>query len=152
MFYHCYGSAHSSVVAASIHLGLLPSDRIPTAEEFVKLPLYDKTDSYKIGYPFYIGTDNKGIDVFVIGMLNQEKIVVNALNSILTEYGLDPKLCLMVETLKLVNITTRVGGFLSRRLKLVSVGRPLTIYGIQKNYKKFIYLVEKVKAKLDNIL
>ncbi|MGB3963216.1 MAG: DUF3189 family protein, partial [Tepidanaerobacteraceae bacterium] len=33
IFYCCYGSAHSSVVAASIHLGLLPSDRVPTSRE-----------------------------------------------------------------------------------------------------------------------
>jgi hypothetical protein len=29
IIYHCYGGTHSSVIAAAIHLGLLPEDRVP---------------------------------------------------------------------------------------------------------------------------
>jgi len=42
---------------------------------------------------------------------------------------------------------TKVGGFFSRRLGLVSIGRPLTIIGIQQKYESFIALVNDVKMK-----
>ena len=53
----------------------------------------------------------------------------------------------MIDTLKNVNMITKVGGFFSRRLGLVSIGRPLTIIGIQQKYESFIALVNDVKMK-----
>lgn len=151
IFYCCYGSAHSSVVAASIHLRLLPMDRIPASREFQWLPHYDKTESFEIGTPFYMGTDEYKSDVYILGMASQRKLVKKAVLSFLAQLGLDTRDLMMIDTLKNVNLITKIGGFTSRRLGLISIGRPLTIIGIQQKYRDFIRLVAEVKRTEQNM-
>jgi len=74
IFYCCYGSTHSSVVAASIHLGLLPIERIPTSNEIKRLPYYDKIETSEIGTPFYMGKDEFNSEIFILGMANHRKL------------------------------------------------------------------------------
>lgn len=152
IFYCCYGSAHSSVVAASIHLGLLPWNRLPKAREFEVLPHYDKTMSFEIGTPFFMGKDELGAEIFILGMINQRKLVKKAIRSFLKYSGVDNKDVIMIDTLQNVNLMTKIGGFTSRRLGLVKIGRPLTIWGIQREYDSFVELVHKVKIKEREIL
>ena len=49
VIYSCYGGAHSSPVAAAIHLGKLPEERVPDAEALLQLPRFDRVDSEKHG-------------------------------------------------------------------------------------------------------
>ncbi len=147
IFYYCYGSAHSSVVAASIHLGLLPIDRIPVSNEFKRLPHYDKTESFEIGIPFFMGKDECNSDVYILGMASQRDLIKRAMLSFLTHLGIDTQDLLLIDTLENVNLITKIGGFTSRRLGFVGIGRPLTIIGIKQKYQDFIKLVDDVKRK-----
>lgn len=151
VFYYCYGSAHSSVVAAAIHIGYLPTDRIPSATEFINLPHYDKTKSSEIGIPFFMGYDNCGNEIFIIGMGRERNLVRKTIISFLKYNKKDIGNILMVNTLRNVNIKTKIGGFLSRGLGLVSLGRPLTIRGIQEKYLNFVDMVDGVKVKLRDL-
>ncbi|MFO7151622.1 MAG: DUF3189 family protein [Bacillota bacterium] len=148
IFYCCYGSAHSSVVAAAIHLGWLPEDRVPELEEIEKLPHYDKTASAEIGTPFFMGKDRKGAEIYIIGMASQRLLVKNAIVSFLQHSGVEPEDVIFVDAIPLVNLKTKIGGILSRRMGLVSVGRPLTIRGIQERYFDFVKMVKEVKRAL----
>lgn len=145
IFYYCYGSAHSSVVAASIHLGFLPADRVPRPDEFRKLPHYDRTNSFEIGTPFFMGKDEYGSEIFIIGMTSQRELVKKAIVSFLKHSGVNTCDLMMVDTLRNVNLKTKIGGFMSRRLGLVKLGRPLTIQGIREKYFEFVQLVDSVK-------
>jgi len=148
IFYYCYGSAHTSVVAASIHLGLLPSNTLPDASYFERLPHYDKTTSEEIGTPFFMGIDEYNVEIYIIGMTGERELIKNAMVSFLENSGIDTdEELMMVDALQGVNIKTRFGGFASRRLGLVKFGRPLTIKGIQENYHYFVRLVADVKQK-----
>lgn len=143
IFYYCYGSAHSSVVAACIHLGVLPQNRLPKAEEFIRLPHYDRTESFEIGKPFFMGLDHLGSEIYITGMTSERELVKKAIYSFLKSSGVNIKDLIMVDALKNVNLKTKVGGFISRRLGLVNLGRPLTIKGIQERYFTFVELVKK---------
>ncbi|NLZ54782.1 MAG: DUF3189 family protein [Thermoanaerobacteraceae bacterium] len=147
IFYCCYGSAHSSVVAASIHLGLLPSNRVPTSKEFLVLPHYDKTESFEIGTPFFMGKDEYDSDVFILGMASERRLIKKAILSFLAHAGLNTHDIMMVDTLRSVSFLTKLGGFISRRLGLIAIGRPLTILGIQQKYPDFVKLVAAVKIR-----
>ncbi|SJZ54308.1 DUF3189 family protein [Selenihalanaerobacter shriftii] len=151
VIYNCYGSAHSSVLAAGIHTGIVPDDRVATAEEISNIPHYDRTDTEEIGTVYYFGKDEFGFDVYIMGMKSSPKIVKRALLSNLRIFGIDRTKMILVDTLPYVNNLTRIGGFLSRGLGFVNLGRPLTIYGLQKSYKRFINLVKSVKKRLDHI-
>lgn len=152
IFYCCYGSAHSSVVAASIHLGLLPTNRIPTSREFTVLPHYDKTESFEIGIPFFMGKDEYDSEIFILGMASERRLIKKAILSFLTHAGVNTHDLMIIDTLKSANFLTKVGGFTSRRLGFVKIGRPLTILGIQQKYQDFVKLVTDVKKREQNKL
>ena len=81
IIYYCFGSAHSSVLAAAIHTKMLPEDRIPENQEIKDIPHYDKTDSCLIGTPFYFGEDDNSNQIYILGMGKAKKIVKNLINS-----------------------------------------------------------------------
>jgi hypothetical protein len=67
IIYHCFGGSHSSVTAAALHLGMLDKTRIPTREQLMDVPYYDKTSDEDFGSIRYMGTDEFGHDVYVLG-------------------------------------------------------------------------------------
>ncbi|MBP2071319.1 DUF3189 family protein [Thermoanaerobacterium butyriciformans] len=149
--YICYGSAHSSIVAASIHVGLLPNDRIPTFDEILSLPHYDLTEGNQIGIPFYMGIDEYDNDVYAIGAKSGRKIMMKAVRSFLKESGIGENEILLIDTLPAIGLLTKLGGMTSRRFKIISVGRPFTVYGIIKKYNNFLDIVNKVKSRLKEL-
>jgi len=144
IFYACYGSAHTSITAASIHLGYLPDDHVPLADEFNKVPFYDQMPSEKIGSPLYMGIDSYRNQIFSIGMKSSRKIVTNSIYSLLNINGVKKNI-IIINSLIDLNLFTMTGGFMSRRMNWVLIGRPLTVYGIRKSYRKLVDLVESVK-------
>lgn len=152
IFYSCYGSAHSSIMASAVHLGMLPADRRPTCREIIGLPWFDRMENRQIGTPLFIGRDERGIEVYAIGFRSGRYILTQAVLSLLRIFGIPEQEMLLVNTLVYANLLTRCGGFLSRRLGLVSVGRPLAGLGIWLSYPDFAALVEEVKTKRDTLL
>ncbi|MBM7623847.1 DUF3189 family protein [Sporohalobacter salinus] len=151
IIYNCYGSAHSSVLAAGIHVGLLPKNRVPTTTEIMDLPHYDQTETEEIGTIYYFGEDEFDSQVYILGMKSSPKVVRRAIFSVLEEFDIDRNKLILIDSLPYVNNLTRIGGFLSRGLGLVKIGRPLTVYGLQKSYFRFVNLVQGVKKRLSYI-
>jgi hypothetical protein len=148
IIYYCYGSAHSSVFAASIHTGLISSNKIPSYDEIIKLPHYDRTPTRLIGTIYYIGKDSAGNKVYILGTGKAHKMVVNTLNSIMYIEGISKNKIILMNSLKYINIFVRFGGYLSRRLGIVSIGRRLTVYGLKIAYAKFAKGIEEFKNDL----
>lgn len=146
--YTCYGGAHSSPVAAAVHLGRLPRHRRPAAEELLSLPLFDRTDSRDHGFLQSVGVDEQNNAVYVLGRGRGGKSVLRALQSGFTLAGGNDGEILLVDTLVAVNAWMRIGGFLSRALGWVRIGRPIVIYGTQRAFPNLVRLVEEVEARL----
>ncbi len=146
IIYSCYGGAHTSIVAAAIHMGLLPEDRIPSFNKIATVPFYDKTNTKSIGTPIYLGTDLVGNEVYVMGMGAYRKegseLVYQFVNEL---YGRCKGEVLIVNSIALINLPIRIGGFLSRKINMVAIGKPITIFGIQNKYYSFVELVKNVK-------
>lgn len=148
LFYCCYGGAHTSVTCASIHLGYLPDNRVPSAAEFAELPFYDKMDNHKLGTPVYMGRDIQGWDIYIIGMKNAKTLVIPAIKSYLNVCSRDQSDFKLINALIELHPITSIGGVITRKLGLISLGRPMTIWGIRKTYPQFLKLVEEVKKDL----
>ncbi len=148
IIYHCYGGAHSSVLSAAIHIGLLPNDRKPGKRDILQIPYFDKTTSNQIGIPFYYGNDVYNNRIYIQGMGGSDKVVKQLLKDLMEKYNIPEEDVIIVDTLKNVNILVRIGGFLSRGMGLVFPGRILTVLGLRLNYSKFINTVSRVKAKI----
>lgn len=146
--YSCYGGAHSSRVAAAIHLGRLPGDRPPSPRELLAVPRFDDVGSDELGLADHIGQDAQGHDVYVMGRGPARQVAVRALQSGFDLGGGARDQLLIVDTLAAVNLWMRIGGFLSRRLGLVSLGRPLVVRGTIKAYADLVRLVDEAKRKI----
>ncbi|MCL6450627.1 MAG: DUF3189 family protein [Acetobacteraceae bacterium] len=136
--YHCYGGAHSSVVAAAIHLGLLPSDRPPLVPELDRLRLFDFQPRSAHGHLWLLGRDAQGRGVYVLARRGCGRVVERALRDLAQALGHQPPR--LVDTMPAVNWALRVGGFASRTLGLWRLGRPLLTWGVRRAYPRLRHL------------
>lgn len=141
VIYHCYGGAHSSVVAAALHLGLLDKGRPPSAQELLNLPYYDKTDGNDFGTMHFMGIDKCSNPVYAAGKKNMGEKYSKILMGIAEILGVEEEL-LLVDCFKRINWSMKLGGFTSRRLNLVYLGRPILNWGTQRAFSSLVDLVE----------
>lgn len=146
--YCCYGGTHSSPVAAAIHLGWLPRDRVPTRDELMAVPFFDRMTSADRGRVMLAGVDALGREVFVLGRGAEARGIPAAVASGWALAGGAADGLVFVDTLRCVNWFMRIGGFLSRGAGWTRVGRPIVLYGTQRAYKALLRLVEKVEREV----
>lgn len=149
VIYYCFAGAHASVVSSAIHCGLLPANRIPTYEELLSIPYYDQTDPAFVGMPYLMGNDEFGNPVYFMGMWNQRQALASTLERLLAAGGIPSETYILQDSFPMLNFSTKVGGALSKRLLFTSLGRRISVWGIQRRYPQFVSLVENVKKRLE---
>lgn len=147
IIYHCYGGAHSSVVAAAIHLNKLDAKRIPTTEELLSLSLFDRQTKDGHGRLNYYGCDEWGNMVFSVGCRSKGPAMETFISNAAELVGLSGRL-IFVDTLHCVTFKMRLGGYISRRLGLIKIGRPLVASGTRAAFPRLVELVGRIKALL----
>lgn len=145
--YYCYGSAHSSVTAANIHLGALPADRRPSLRDIRHQPLFDRAEDYQVGTPFPMGTDAWGNEVYVLGLAGGKRPMVEALHQFLELHGIDRSQICFEDVLQHAGVLLRIGGYSSRRLHWIGFGRPLCALGVWFKYERFAGHVRRLQAR-----
>lgn len=139
------------MTAAALHLGMLKKNKIPTPDDLIRVPYYDKTSKSDFGSIRYMGTDEFGNDIYVLG----KKSLGNRFGSILmgvAEILEKQDELLVVNCMGLVNWSMKLGGFASRRLGLVALGRPVVSWGTRRAFAQLVNLVEitRIKAMREN--
>ncbi|HHW41954.1 MAG TPA: DUF3189 family protein [Syntrophomonadaceae bacterium] len=147
VIYHCYGGSHSSVTAAGIHLGLLPRDRTASARELLQIPHFDTFEEIVHGHFRYAGRNLFNSAVYVLGKKTLGRRVSLLLKRLAEISGCGDRVY-PVDTTGPINPLMVLGGFLSRRLRLVGIGRPLVILGTRLAYRKLSELVDRVEKAL----
>lgn len=145
IIYHCYGGSHSSVTAASIHLGLLPVDRVPSREMFWRLPLFDRQEADQHGHIYFMGLDEYGHEVCLAARRGKPQVLENVFEKLADIFSIPRQDYLFVDVMNSVNLTMKFGGFLSRRWGFIDLGRPIVTMGTQVAYFRLVHLVQKVK-------
>lgn len=135
-------------MAAAIHCGLLPCDRVPSYNEFTALRYYDRTPPELVGQPYLMGTDELGNSVYIMGLWSQRTQLAEALSTFLEAGGIPRSEYLLQDAFPLINFSTKLGGLLSKRYRLTGWGRRITVWGMQRQYPQFISLVAEVKSRL----
>jgi hypothetical protein len=148
--YHDAGGAHSTATAANIHIGNLSMDKVPTKEELLNLPTFDKTTRSQMGTLLYIGEDELGNKVYTVGRRYKPNLVIPSISSMYTILHGSTDDLLIVDTQPSVNLWMKIGGFSSRAMNLVSFGRPIVTYGTTKAYKDIANIVKKVKQQIND--
>ncbi|HWI52723.1 MAG TPA: DUF3189 family protein [Symbiobacteriaceae bacterium] len=146
VIYYCYGSAHSSVTAANIHIGHLPVERRPSPFEILHQPLFDRAESNQIGHFRLMGTDRWGCEVYVLGLAGGKGPMQRAMTDFLAASGAHVGGFRFEPTLSHAGVLLRIGGYTSRGLGWVALGRPLCAVGVWLKYRLF---AEHVRQVLD---
>ena len=149
LVYVCYGSAHSSIVAANLHLGRLPLHRQALPNEVLAAPHFDELPHSRVGTLLNMGQDGWGHRIYALGLGPCREALGRGVKDLAESLGAPPGSLVLVDALSGSHPRTRIGGFLSRRLGLVRVGRPLAASGILADYGRFTALVERVWRDLD---
>lgn len=141
IIYHCFGGSHSSVTAAALHLGLIRKDRPPTLQELMAIPYFDKTDNGDFGSIRFMGVDEYQNSVYVLGKKSLGDRYSNILHGAAEVLGARDQV-LAVNTMNSVNWAMKIGGFMSRRVGIISVGRPIVGAGTREAFLALVNLVE----------
>lgn len=147
IIYQCYGGSHSSVLAAAIHLGLVDYNIFPSYEDLFALPFFDKTNDDDFGSIRLMGIDELGHEVYVLGKKDFSHRYSKIFSGIANLLGMEENL-LAVDVIGKVNWVMKIGGYSSRKLGLVRVGRFFLYYGTKKSFYEIVSLVENIKPQL----
>jgi hypothetical protein len=150
IIYHCFGGSHSSVTSAAVHLGLLKKENIPNGKKLMEIAYFDEQTATDHGIFKFMGLDEEHNEIYIVGRRNYKNFepLIMGLTELL---GIKQEQIVLVNTMPCVNWTMRLGGFLSRKLGWIKLGRPIVIYGTQQAYAKFRILVNQVKLiRLNN--
>jgi len=146
IIYHCYGGAHSSVTAAFIHLGLLPAGHIPGGDVFRRTPFFDRQDDDEHGHFFFMGSDETGHQVYLTARRGRPDVLEGIFQDMAAIFDIPAEDYLLVDVTSNVNLTMKLGGYISRRWGAVRIGRPIVILGTRAAYSRLVDLVRKVKG------
>jgi len=146
IIYHCYGGAHSSVTAAAVHLGLLPTDRLPEPGELKQIPYFDGPVAQDHGRVQSMGQDEFGNDIYVIGRRNESRTFENMARGLTEILAVPEGQFHLINVMPYVNWKMVLGGFTSRKLGLTFIGRPIIIAGVRYSYWQIVGLVNRVKV------
>ncbi|MDI3256228.1 MAG: DUF3189 family protein [Kyrpidia sp.] len=147
--YYCYGSAHSSIVCAAIHLGRLKEER-PSARDIIRLADFDATDTWSIGTLFFKGVDDLGYPVYTLGLGPRRHRALQSVASLLTVPGFGGSPILFAEALPQIGWLARLGGAMSRRYGQVSFGRSLSARAIARHcadLRRFVRTVREAERR-----
>ncbi len=146
IIYHCFGGSHSSVLAAALHLGIIDKNKIPGMSEMLKIPYFDKTTDEDFGSIRLMGVDEFNNEVYVLGKKNLGKRYANILIGIADILGAREEL-LTIDCMSRVNWGMKIGGFTSRRMGWVRLGRPVLGIGSEAAFSDLVNLVEIARMK-----
>ncbi|HHY45638.1 MAG TPA: DUF3189 family protein [Firmicutes bacterium] len=119
VIYACYAGTHSSVLAASIHVGLF-GDGCDVCE----LLFFDKRTYPDIGVPALVGRDEHGSEVYALGTGWLSAPLEQAVCDLVELAYPNVYLCICAVR-GFLDLQARLGGFASRRCRLVFLGRRL---------------------------
>ncbi|KOA18498.1 hypothetical protein CLHOM_34000 [Clostridium homopropionicum DSM 5847] len=150
VIYHDVGGAHSTAVAANLHINKLPMDRVPNKDELLDLPTFDKIEKDQIGRLIYIGEDEYKIKVYTLARMYNPNLVVSVINDMYSSLLGNDKGLFIVDTKPTVNLLMNIGGYTSRKLHWVNFGRPIVTKGTQQAYMDIVNVVKNVKNNIKN--
>ncbi len=147
VIYHCYGGSHSSVLAAALHLSLIDKTTLPSLDDLLDLPIFDKTSDADFGVIRKVGDDERGHEVYVLGKKNLGDRYTEILEGTADILGVKESL-LAVDVITRVNWLMKIGGYSSRKLGLVGLGRFFLLHGTRQAFFQIVNIVEITKTKI----
>jgi len=144
IIYHCFGGAHASPTTAAIHLKLISNQHLPAITDFKNISKFDVATSQDHGKLNYLGVDHLGNEIYIMGRAHQAPLVTNLIKEFVKLSGGNPDDYCFINCCQSFNLLMVIGGFSSRRLGLVWLGRPLVSLGTLLAFPKLVGIVQKI--------
>lgn len=148
IIYHCVGGTHSSAIASALHLGLLSMDKKPTITDILSISYFDRLTKEDQGKILLRGIDEYNNKVYTLSRQFSPHLVIPAIKDSWELAGGNREELLLVNTMPAVNFLMKLGGFSSRRLNLVSFGRPIVAKGTVNAYDDIVRIVNNTKKNI----
>ncbi|SFD64050.1 Protein of unknown function [Bacillus sp. OV194] len=147
--YNDYGGTHTTSLAAAYHLKELQSNKPLTTEDILSVRYFNKLNTSDMGKIIFHGFDEDGDSVYTIGRGNSKVLVpsLKNLSLLLQEKFNSNEKIIFSNTSPTVPLSMTIGGLLSRRLKIDSLGVPLLVKGAKQAQGEIIRLVHHTKEK-----
>lgn len=136
-------------MASAVHLGLLPADRLPSREEVLNIPYFNKLSRKDFGRIIYRGTDSEGHKVFSFGRGTSTVLlpcIENLINLLSNECGFKDRIILSNMS-PCVPPAMTAGGMLSRWLGIHFIGVPLLVIGARETFPTIVEIVKLTKER-----
>lgn len=151
--YHDFGGTHTTALAAAYHLKILNNTgEIPSKDEILSVPYFNKLNKKDAGRFIFHGKDDEGNIVYTLGRRSSKLVVPSVIHfteMLSNRYQLNEKI-IFSNTSPVVPLPMTVGGFLSRGLGFDLIGVPLLLKGAQQCYKHITQLVDETKEMARN--
>lgn len=148
IIFHCYSGSYYSTVAAGVYLGLVPSDRVSRPHEMAALPYFDAIRPRDYGKLNFVGRDKQGNEVYVLARRSLDEVTIKVLRGIAEIYGLPAAEMIFIDTTGPLSNLLSFGAFLSVRLGLPKLGRPLVIREMRRQYAHFFALNKDANRRI----
>jgi hypothetical protein len=112
----------------------------------IHLPYFDKTQDSDFGRIHYMGTDESGHDIYILGKKGMGERCSAMLMGVAGLLGVEHEV-MAVNCMSRVNLLMAMGGFISRRLGWTAIGRPLLLLGTRGAFGSICNLVEITRLK-----
>ncbi len=145
IIYHCVGGAHSSVIASAIHLGVLPREKAATNKELLSIPHFDNIAPSQHGCIIHRGIDEYGNNIYTLSRQFSGKLIIRALKDLASILAEDGTSVVFINVSPAVNNIMKIGGFISRKLHIVPLGRPVVLWGSRKAYMSIARIALRTK-------
>jgi hypothetical protein len=146
--YHDFGGTHTTSLAAAYHLNILSeSNTIPSKEEILAVPYFNKLKKKDAGKLIFHGEDDEGNQIYTLGRRSSKLTVKSLYNfcEILNSSKLIEEKIILSNTSPVVPFAMTLGGFFSRGLGVDVIEVPLLIKGAQKCCGNILQLVNETK-------
>lgn len=149
--YMCAGSAYAALVAAAVHVGLLPADRVPRWRELRGLPKRHGLPAVPAGDAIFAGTDSSGRAVYATGLYGSAELIRRLVRRVIRRLLLGPAPLELVSAAVRQHPLTQWGSQLTRLGPLGPLGVPLAVWGVRQTYRHLAWTAAATQRELGRI-
>ena len=142
IFYFCQTGVHTALIAANIHLGLLPKNDIPTAKRISETKYFGSKHRQQIGEILFVGRDSLGNEVYSFGVFKEKELGPRSIDSLLKICKVDSNQYRFVNILDCSHPLTKLGLSVEFLLGKNVLSNRLIATGAKKNYNKIVQIVD----------
>jgi hypothetical protein len=113
----------------------------------MSLSLFDRQTKEGHGQLHFFGFDEWGNQIYSVGCRNVGSSMEKLLQNVAGVLQLNDDL-VFVDTLHCVNLKMRIGGYISRRLGFIRLGRPLVLQGTREAFTELQSLVSRIRKEV----